>query len=190
MGKLVSTSFPALYIYEIYGGSISSVFRDLRVSVWQEERRRASTVGWLLPQEGSPSTSQARESAQGPPAQTCRSWTKGTIIIQTLLSRNRRIGCLMKHCCRSIAGRETQECSYQMPSSADGESEPVILFDGWKINSCQIWFAVFISSDRSLLVLYIFWYVWRRDVSQWLYWLVLSQNIKPNICYPKYRDSI
>jgi len=39
---------------------------------------------------------------------------------------------------RSIAGRETQECSYQMPSSADGESEPVILFDGWKINSCQI----------------------------------------------------
>ena len=97
---------------------------------------------------------------------------------------------MLKHCCRSIAGREAQECSYQMPSSADGESQPVILFDGWKINSCQIWFAVFISSDRSLLVLYIFWYVWRRDVSQWLYWLVLSQNIKPNICYPKYRDSI
>ena len=39
--------------------------------------------------------------------------------IQTLLSK------VKGKCFRSIAGMEIQECSYQLPSSADGESDPV-----------------------------------------------------------------
>ena len=41
--------------------------------------------------------------------------------IQTLLSK------VIGKCFRSMAGMETQECSYQLPSSADGESDPLIL---------------------------------------------------------------